>query len=47
MFYNLLMSMASFDLLPSDELNQDLFSFEDDDTPPDSIPDNFQMMDIF
>ena len=42
LFYNLLMSMASFDLLPSTSMQTSVFEFKDSSTP-----DNFQMMDIF
>ncbi|CDW81605.1 UNKNOWN [Stylonychia lemnae] len=41
-FYNLLMDMANFDLLPSKEIESGVFEFEDSTTPP-----QFQMMDIF
>ena len=41
-FYNILMEMASFDILPSNNIESGVFSFEDTPTP-----DNFEMMDIF
>ena len=41
-FYNLLMNMASLNILPSDDIESGMFTF--DENP---IPDNFELMDIF
>lgn len=41
-FYNLLMAMANFNILPSSSIESNMFTFA-----ADPVPDNFELMDIF